>query len=631
MMRHYRLPLAALMLLAATTAFPQSLSSVDGSMVRLEGGFLLVGTKDGAIVGFDPKNDRLLFKIPGTSKAPVKDVVWLNGRPWWITEGSPFLHGCTYDAKPLNVDLSDLELGPIKRLGSWQGMLSIHTDKKLRFMETGTRRIAMAEEVLPKDIAVAAEQGELLTWWEGSRGLAVTLRRYAQRSRPEEPGSLKDVALVNGWNVDANNRSTLLGGYTTSVVGFRESAGPDVEIEMGQTKIRGPHGSADVGNLKLGPEGVIGLQKSGALVIPFYKDNWYPNRLKTPIAPNYAQTTAYSGSTLWWSVGPNLYSTSIEDGSTDSYLTVGAKSPIVSIAADAEGAYILTKNGKVAHIRTTSETRTAPYIRFDVQESAPASLRQSIQRSIVGFNRLPAKQRTTAGLVRQFKISKSRLLRKPVAGVAELQYGDLIKSSGKLAVYVGKGEAVRLQPNSQRVPIETLDVSEVLRILAPTVNIFVTSGNLLDYVPPVGIGNPLLSLGSSEYVSWDVTSRYDRPYNPALRELSTHLDSWIGVPYRWAGSSYDGTDCSGLVTSLYRTIGIALPRHSQHIGRAGFGEIVRGELRFGDVLVMPQPKHCAIYVGGGKIIEAISGGVQYRPVTSYRRAVVRRFVKDREG
>ncbi|HEY0868573.1 MAG TPA: hypothetical protein VGE01_14410, partial [Fimbriimonas sp.] len=223
-MRRLRAPLLLACLAAASFALPAgklgALASAKGSVVRLDGGFLLVGTTDGSIAGFDPRNDQPLFTIPGTSKAPVRDVVWLQNRPWWITEGSPFLHGCTYDAKPLNVDLSDLELGPIRRLGTWQGMLVLHGDTKTRFMETGTRHILTPHDALPKEIAEASEQGELLTWWQGESGLAVTLRRAGKRSRPEETGGTTDLALLTGWSVDFKNQCRLLGGYPTSVAAF---------------------------------------------------------------------------------------------------------------------------------------------------------------------------------------------------------------------------------------------------------------------------------------------------------------------------------------------------------------------------------------------------------------------------
>ncbi len=143
---------------------------------------------------------------------------------------------------------------------------------------------------------------------------------------------------------------------------------------------------------------------------------------------------------------------------------------------------------------------------------------------------------------------------------------------------------------------------------------------------PVGIGKPNPSIGTDLFVQVNVGGDYDKPWLPEHQRLLEVAQSWLGTPYVWGGNDKSGCDCSGFVRGVFMEMGINLPRHSQDMGQASIGEIVTGDLRFGDVLVFPSPKHVALYVGGGKTIEAVSGGVGYSTIWRRSQAVVRRFI-----
>ncbi|MEA2553879.1 MAG: hypothetical protein QOJ65_2055, partial [Fimbriimonadaceae bacterium] len=155
-----------------------------------------------------------------------------------------------------------------------------------------------------------------------------------------------------------------------------------------------------------------------------------------------------------------------------------------------------------------------------------------------------------------------------------------------------------------------------------------TSLPIIDIGPlfPIGVNKPNPNLGTDMYVRVDPTSPYDHPFLQSHHRLLEIAEQWLGTPYRWGGSSMDGTDCSGFVTSVYKELGISLPRHSQNIARAPFGEVVFDELHFGDVLVYPNPKHVAIYIGDGRTIETTKGAVGYSTVYRRHCAYVRRFL-----
>lgn len=97
---------------------------------------------------------------------------------------------------------------------------------------------------------------------------------------------------------------------------------------------------------------------------------------------------------------------------------------------------------------------------------------------------------------------------------------------------------------------------------------------------------------------------------------------YLGMPYVWGGDDPGdgGMDCSGLIQYAYGTLGIDLPRVSADQARAGEPVASLAEARPGDLLAWDNSSrnvgadHIAIYVGGGKMIEAPRTGVDIRLV-----------------
>ncbi|MFQ5676631.1 MAG: C40 family peptidase [bacterium] len=85
---------------------------------------------------------------------------------------------------------------------------------------------------------------------------------------------------------------------------------------------------------------------------------------------------------------------------------------------------------------------------------------------------------------------------------------------------------------------------------------------------------------------------------------------WLGVHYRWGGASkFYGTDCSGFSQSVFRTVGISLPRTAARQFQQGV-YVPETQLRPGDLVFFstykPGPSHVGIYVGRRKFIHASS-------------------------
>ena len=101
--------------------------------------------------------------------------------------------------------------------------------------------------------------------------------------------------------------------------------------------------------------------------------------------------------------------------------------------------------------------------------------------------------------------------------------------------------------------------------------------------------------------------------------------SQIGKPYAWGASGPGSFDCSGLVTYAFRNAGIThLPRSSS-AQAAATTRISRADLRPGDLVFYHRPiSHVAIYLGGGRVVEAPNSGnnVRVRNDGLTRRGVV---------
>ena len=84
--------------------------------------------------------------------------------------------------------------------------------------------------------------------------------------------------------------------------------------------------------------------------------------------------------------------------------------------------------------------------------------------------------------------------------------------------------------------------------------------------------------------------------------------NWIGIPYRWGGTSRRGIDCSAFVQQYVRTtLGIELPRTTASQRYEGVS-IDKDELIPGDLVFFRRrgTRHVGVYLGDGEFIHASS-------------------------
>ncbi len=119
--------------------------------------------------------------------------------------------------------------------------------------------------------------------------------------------------------------------------------------------------------------------------------------------------------------------------------------------------------------------------------------------------------------------------------------------------------------------------------------------------------------GSNRGVSeeWATLSlQLERGDNKALYK---ELKRWLGTPYRHAASKCgEGTDCSGMVMEVYRTVyGIAIERNSARIAQRNCEPVKRDELREGDLVFFDTNggggiSHVGIYLKENKFVHTSS-------------------------
>ncbi|MDZ7315711.1 MAG: C40 family peptidase [candidate division KSB1 bacterium] len=94
---------------------------------------------------------------------------------------------------------------------------------------------------------------------------------------------------------------------------------------------------------------------------------------------------------------------------------------------------------------------------------------------------------------------------------------------------------------------------------------------------------------------------------PQVELLKQEIRRYYQVPYRWGGSTEEGMDCSGFVSTLYRNaLGVSLPRTVVDL-YAYCLPIPSRALQFGDLVFFGEkgrPTHVGLYLQKGYFIDA---------------------------
>jgi hypothetical protein len=97
------------------------------------------------------------------------------------------------------------------------------------------------------------------------------------------------------------------------------------------------------------------------------------------------------------------------------------------------------------------------------------------------------------------------------------------------------------------------------------------------------------------------------------KELTDYAKQFVGVPYKWGGTTPAGFDCSGYLTYVYSDYGVELPRTSADQYYQG-EKVATENLIPGDLVFFTTykkgPSHAGIYLGDRKFVHAGDNGVE---------------------
>lgn len=97
------------------------------------------------------------------------------------------------------------------------------------------------------------------------------------------------------------------------------------------------------------------------------------------------------------------------------------------------------------------------------------------------------------------------------------------------------------------------------------------------------------------------------------KKLIEEVAGWIGTPYVYGGESKTGTDCAGMVQTIYKDVyNIKLYRTASDLVK-NCDLVKKKELKTGDLVFFKinntKVSHVGIYIGNDKFIHASSKGV----------------------
>ena len=108
-----------------------------------------------------------------------------------------------------------------------------------------------------------------------------------------------------------------------------------------------------------------------------------------------------------------------------------------------------------------------------------------------------------------------------------------------------------------------------------------------------------------------LVAELERRQNADPRRLEEVARTYLGIPYKWGGTTREGMDCSAWARAVFReTYGVELPRTTGQMYRLGRQVDNMASLRPGDLVFFGEKhqdrtvNHVGVYLGGRRFAHA---------------------------
>jgi cell wall-associated NlpC family hydrolase len=182
-------------------------------------------------------------------------------------------------------------------------------------------------------------------------------------------------------------------------------------------------------------------------------------------------------------------------------------------------------------------------------------------------------------------------------------YGGLQFTTGTWAAYGGKSYASRadLATKSQQIKI----AEKVLKGQGPG------AWPVCSIKAGLSRSGPAPKLRVTVKAAPAKTIKTTTTVTSAAARAVSFAKAQLGKPYVFGATGPNAYDCSGLTSTAWRHAGVSIPR-TAHAQWHGLAHVSPSNVRVGDLVIYRGGLHVAIYIGGGKIIEAPRPGANVR-------------------
>ncbi len=99
-------------------------------------------------------------------------------------------------------------------------------------------------------------------------------------------------------------------------------------------------------------------------------------------------------------------------------------------------------------------------------------------------------------------------------------------------------------------------------------------------------------------------------YNSTIDNIIAVGKTFLGIPYRWGGTSESGFDCSGFIKYIFEWFGVKLPRTSKEMANYG-AYVSKTELQKGDLIFFTGRNSNSGVIGHiGIVVEVTSEAIK---------------------